>query len=325
TEQLFRRGHGFPLWDPEPTRMGPVLVGDVGYIREGAFYRLFNATRPAEDTLNTRHGVPIGYRPYRFADSQLNRREAAIPAGPLCSRSVKAVPIGDNADTDANPEGNPSKFHFRCTDEQGALLIMKEPATREELAPTRKMANYMRQNFQNWHTFATEACDLDIQREDIIFVRGWVKTAEWAVAAFVYEGRAAQLTFNGDFAAGANAAFTLAMDTDVTVFPEYNMGPRGMFQQGRGFSLRGTASSDADAAEDQLHEQCVFLHYYKMRIRLFWPRVMKAAAGPLHPPRDHDDHDADVTGDIAMEHEMENEQISESRSVRSLSFSSWLY
>ncbi|KAH9949139.1 WD40 repeat-like protein [Amylocystis lapponica] len=316
SEHLFRLGHGLPLWDPEPTKMGPVLVGDVGYTREGAFYRLFNATHPAKHRINARYGVPVGYKPFRFPDFPLNRRDAAIPAGPLCSRSVRSVTVGGQVGVNAGLGGGGAGLQFQCTDEQGALLVMKEPATREELHPSRRMANYMRQNHQSWYTFATEVCDLDIEREDIIFVRGWVKTAEWAVAAFVHEGRAAQLTFSGDFTAGANASFTLATATNVTVLPEVSAGPRGMVQQGRRASLRITGPPDLDAAQDQLHEQCVFLHYYKMKMRFFWPRVMKAAAGPHELPSsgDHDYNDTDVAVDVAMEDEMEIEQVPASRS-----------
>jgi hypothetical protein len=40
--------HGHALWDPDPWRPNiPVQLGDVGYIREGKFYCLFNAFHPA--------------------------------------------------------------------------------------------------------------------------------------------------------------------------------------------------------------------------------------------------------------------------------------
>jgi hypothetical protein len=38
------------LWDPTPRNPDrPVQVGDVGFIRKGKFYRLFNALLPADD------------------------------------------------------------------------------------------------------------------------------------------------------------------------------------------------------------------------------------------------------------------------------------
>lgn len=39
--------HGHALWDPDPGGLYDVVdVGDVGFIREGIFYRLFNALLP---------------------------------------------------------------------------------------------------------------------------------------------------------------------------------------------------------------------------------------------------------------------------------------
>ena len=55
--------HGYALWNPDPWRPDiPVQVGDVGYLREGKFYRLFNACLSADDPSQTL-GVPDYYEP----------------------------------------------------------------------------------------------------------------------------------------------------------------------------------------------------------------------------------------------------------------------
>ena len=60
-QQLFHHRYGYPLWMPEyDPRLGEVEIGDVGYVSEGAFIRLFNAMRPADDPLNA-DGVPDGF------------------------------------------------------------------------------------------------------------------------------------------------------------------------------------------------------------------------------------------------------------------------
>lgn len=90
-QQLFRLKHGYPLWDPEPTKHGEVLVGDVGFINEGAFYRLFNATLPPGDPLN-KYGVPDGYEPLQLGtDYGRVTRTDDISPGPLCSQTVKCL------------------------------------------------------------------------------------------------------------------------------------------------------------------------------------------------------------------------------------------
>ena len=55
--------YGYALWDPSPRISdGPVQVGDVGFIRQGKFHRLFNALLPADDPSHER-GVPESYEP----------------------------------------------------------------------------------------------------------------------------------------------------------------------------------------------------------------------------------------------------------------------
>ena len=57
---------GHALWEPNPARSyAPVEVGDVGYIREGKFHRLFNALLPADHPSHRRFGVPEYHEPLR--------------------------------------------------------------------------------------------------------------------------------------------------------------------------------------------------------------------------------------------------------------------
>lgn len=50
--------YGHALWNPDPgAGHGPVTIGDVGYVREGRFNRLFNALVPAHDESHC--GIPL--------------------------------------------------------------------------------------------------------------------------------------------------------------------------------------------------------------------------------------------------------------------------
>ena len=54
--------YGQALWDPSPGELySPVEVGDVGYVREGKFHRLFNALLPKDHDSHRRFGVPEDY------------------------------------------------------------------------------------------------------------------------------------------------------------------------------------------------------------------------------------------------------------------------
>lgn len=85
------RGKGLPLWEPEPPATGPVRIGDVGYVRNGRFYRLFNSVLPAEDPVNARFGVPDGHEALLLPEHLLETLPNAVGPGPLCSRHVAVL------------------------------------------------------------------------------------------------------------------------------------------------------------------------------------------------------------------------------------------
>lgn len=93
-EQLLPKGHGFPLWIPEPdTNQDEVRIGDVGYVWEGSFCTLFNITLPETHPVN-RNGVPDGFTPLKFNPAELvRRRDAYLPDAPICSQTVRRVSV----------------------------------------------------------------------------------------------------------------------------------------------------------------------------------------------------------------------------------------
>jgi hypothetical protein len=59
---LITKGHGRPLWEPDPGEYAPVELGDVGYLYRGAFVKLFNASKAIDDPSN-QFGLPRGHDP----------------------------------------------------------------------------------------------------------------------------------------------------------------------------------------------------------------------------------------------------------------------
>lgn len=80
---------GIPLWLPEPSpEWGPVKLADVGYIADGKFYRLFNASLPANDPSHERLGVPEGFEPLTDIEASVER---VLHPGPLHSTTIRQV------------------------------------------------------------------------------------------------------------------------------------------------------------------------------------------------------------------------------------------
>ena len=87
--QLFIRRHGYPLWKPEPeSAENEIRVGDVGFLEDGAFFKIFNATDP-EDHPSQANGVPEGFEQWTVKDLHKTTMKKAIESA-LCSRSVSS-------------------------------------------------------------------------------------------------------------------------------------------------------------------------------------------------------------------------------------------
>ena len=94
-EQLSSQYHGLALWDPKPVESlykqpNHVSIGDVGYLDDGAFIRMFNVTLPWDDPSNRLLGEPEKYE--RIKPIYLNHvRYREIHEGEYCSPRVSKV------------------------------------------------------------------------------------------------------------------------------------------------------------------------------------------------------------------------------------------
>ena len=62
-DQLTALSHGLALWNPNPPKKiyNNVSIGDVGYLHEGTFIRMFNVTLPCDHPSNVLLGKPEPY------------------------------------------------------------------------------------------------------------------------------------------------------------------------------------------------------------------------------------------------------------------------
>ncbi|PIL29739.1 hypothetical protein GSI_08178 [Ganoderma sinense ZZ0214-1] len=68
-EELLPIGYGHPLWMPEPDSNGrQVFIGDVGWLKAGAFRALFNSMEDADHPTNQEKKVPVGFQMFRPSD-----------------------------------------------------------------------------------------------------------------------------------------------------------------------------------------------------------------------------------------------------------------
>ncbi|KAI0750127.1 hypothetical protein C8Q80DRAFT_1269887 [Daedaleopsis nitida] len=300
---LMPLGYGYPLWGPEPDpTYGEVRLGDVGYIQDGHFCFLFNAMRDAGDPIN-KDGVPDPFEAFTPPVSTTIHRPDEITQSQLHSRSLQSISVSTTASARCvsggsfNDEANEERsselgaaatagLRFQCSEETGALLMLKQPAHKTYLNCAVHIRQYIRNHLSSWCDFANQIRGIGLQEKDIIFISGHTKTSVWAEAAFHHSNSNGELVIGGScFVPSVSGEFRVSMSrcTDATVFSRY--GPR---------ELVSSWSDDPTALPCMPKcQQSIFVNYYKMKTRR-WPlrhTVIRAAAGPHELPDDDEDDD----------------------------------
>ncbi|OCH91588.1 hypothetical protein OBBRIDRAFT_792064 [Obba rivulosa] len=276
---LHHLGHGMPLWKPEPPESGEVRICDVGYLKNGGFRRIFNASQDGDNG-----SVPDGHLPYVLSPRLLQIRPNVLPPGYLFSRDI--VHMSSHLFTNV----------FRSEGSEGAMLFLPEAATKELIAPTKSMAHYMGTNYQNWLHFARSQSNLELSPEDLVFVRGFSKTVGWSVTAYEQLDRSGPIT-----SFQVPSARLLLSETSKV---QHRNGPRltsnangihpSDFTRPYPYRDLGWAQS-GDTIVAPGRNQCIFLNYYKIKVRpgSQVPEVIEAGAGPHEIPRSRDGGDDD--------------------------------
>ncbi|KAH9953164.1 hypothetical protein BC827DRAFT_169055 [Russula dissimulans] len=261
-DQLSSLYHGVALWEPNPLRniYDQVSIGDVGYVQDGFFYRMFNVTLPWDDPLNTRFGEPEPYKTL-VSDPFTNIREAALTKGDYYSRLVSKE---DNAGrVRATGPDETSGFTYKCSG-PGALLHLPHDGHRLDVIRTKVFEDYIRDNVVTWFTWAQKK-GLGVERmEDLILVSGCTLVTSWAAAVFV-----------------DHAEISLAIHPHKSGGEDINWG-----------KIQGPiAHHNRPFDPNPPRDQCVFVRGFRAKRVLFWTKRMRAAAEPRADDADnsHDD------------------------------------
>lgn len=181
-------------------------------------------------------------------------------------------------------------IHFQCSNKIGAVLVLKQPATRQDALPCKRLADYIRRYHTSWLEFANDRHQRGIEASDLILVSGHDVTSEWALAAFTEAQRGASIFFRGGYSALAGGGLSLAGTWDSVMSAQHRSGPPNM-PSPRPSSILSTISAwkGGDVPIPVKQDQCVFMRGYKIRPRrLFAPKVLEAAAEPKDAEPDND-------------------------------------
>jgi len=87
---LIAKGHGYPLWEPDPGGFAPVELASVGYLSDGGFVHLFNSAKDITYSHN-QFGLPDCHTPLHVGAV---RRRIPLPKAPEFISSNGVVEAG---------------------------------------------------------------------------------------------------------------------------------------------------------------------------------------------------------------------------------------
>ncbi|TFK49030.1 hypothetical protein OE88DRAFT_456372 [Heliocybe sulcata] len=277
--QLACLNYGRATWEADPKANGEdyaVQVGDVGYMRNGGFHRLFNILQSQEHPWNQSLGVPEGFDPLKTTGKVVFAR-SPLKAGPLHSHSVRHISasgqITSPTGSPVSPSGN---FSFACSRELGAALVLLDQAYRSDVLSTELFEEYFLANYESWLAFARHL-KRGISLDDLILVTGRDVTRGWAMAVFSQAETKGKGGIGIDTALGVSATFGMEFGWKTEGIVHSHSGPQPVEPP----SPNGKGKALDIPLQHKSWDQCVFLRGYCLRRRnILAPRRLKAAAGP---------------------------------------------
>ncbi len=159
-----------------------------------------------------------------------------IPASPCSSPFIRDTPkehIG---------------WEIECQSEWGALLILRDYAKQESLLSDKQCMRYIYANHMSWYHFAMAShLPFEFEPEDVVLVKGTVKTSDWAVLALQVEHNMSDEAplFRGTFEPEETGGFVLSVKESSRMCYEYHCSPTG----------------------PQRQDHCLFVSHYRIKYR----------------------------------------------------------
>ncbi|KAF8262298.1 hypothetical protein EI94DRAFT_1808981 [Lactarius quietus] len=283
---------GHAMWEPgHAQHFPPTEVGDVGFIREGRFTRLFNALLPEDDPAQERWGVPEDHEPLHLPSRERHVDRGTLLPKNICSYGVVATPGRTEViDTESEPGTIYSEVSFSFTKKQGAALSLPVPSRRQDTLFQNDFRKWIIAHIDSWLAF-TQCRGMGVKMEDIVLVTGCHRTSAWANLASdcapIREG--ARASFAAYFThAGAHV--------HLGVLNESIWGATNAYGTQWQHPLTALALGGDLPPEPVVDDQCIFIRGFRVKRNCFGTiKRIRAAAEPK-PDQHRNDHEPDMEG-----------------------------
>ena len=154
------------------------------------------------------------------------------------------------------------------------------------------IARYMRTHFERWMEFANSRFEIGLKDEELIFVCGTTMTSRWGVAAFHGDYREKGGSITANMGSLASIDFTMRVAEAKYQSSYFRSGPP-QYPSGADYPATRTEATNQTNSPAEPLDQCIFMHYYKMKRRILLPAFpMQAAASPRDPSEDGPDRNS---------------------------------
>ncbi|KAJ6561702.1 hypothetical protein B0H19DRAFT_943391, partial [Mycena capillaripes] len=189
--QLYHHGltsqkHGIPQFTPEPSDNLPieyqkvgVSIGDVGIWHDGSFDVLFNTCRPATQSINGIYGVPDGFEPFPLQSHHISKRAYHSPGSIIASARMSGIALNLGASSlvpPLVPITVGSSITCRFQSKEGAILVLPQGASRQDLLPLESFCTHVKKHSARWYLYTR---DYVPSAGSLFVVTGCDKTSSW--------------------------------------------------------------------------------------------------------------------------------------------------
>lgn len=166
---------------------------------------------------------------------------------------------------------------YTCKTEHGAILTLNSSTTKESLIDRKDIRAYVLKNHAVWASYASDQLQLAQDAEQIVFVRGWVKTSpDWE--AMTFGNIKSKMSVGAEVDSGANASARIVYSKKRVKMP-----PKAV-RRGAAHGKSSSASLPASPPQDQ----SVFVERYMVKKGWFSKLKVQAAAGYHQLPDQRD-------------------------------------
>ncbi|KAJ7807908.1 hypothetical protein B0H14DRAFT_2525517 [Mycena olivaceomarginata] len=191
---LLPKGHGYPLFHPQPfddlpleSRRVGTDIGDVGVVTsDGSFDVIFNVCRAADDPIN-RFGVPGGFEQiYLGSGDVAPRAQYHGPGSDISNARISKRRLDVDAGAESNvflPLGAGAVVEISTSSKEAAVLLLPNGASRADVRRLKKFRDYALKHAQHWYAFVNGDLERMVESGDLYLVTGTDKSSSWSLAA----------------------------------------------------------------------------------------------------------------------------------------------